>query len=143
MPLRESGTWGGLKNSQQIGSDVIVFSYGNCPMKMCFKVMNSQRGSQQESDNYEVEPTFTFELMGGYISILDAVSDAIMMHSMTFQGLKLKGDSTETVRAALVMRRLTNVQEFYADTSTLRLPEDVAITTGETVKSKTPRSIWS
>ena len=64
-PLRENETWAGLKNSQQLGSDVIVFSYGNCPMKMCFKVMNSQGGSQQDSDDYEFEPTFTFELMGG------------------------------------------------------------------------------
>ena len=74
---------------------------------------------------------------------MDAVSDAIMMHSLTFQGLKLKGDETETVRAALVMRRLTNVQEFYADTSTLRLPNDVEINTREEVTSKAPRTVWS
>lgn len=66
-----------------------------------------------------------------------------MMHSLTFQGLKLEGEDTKLVRAALVMRRLTNVQEFYADTSTLRLPDEVCITTGETMRSKAPRSVWS
>ena len=74
---------------------------------------------------------------------MDAVSDAVMMHSLTFQGLKLEGEETKLVRAALVMRRLTNVQEFYADTSTLRLPDEVGITAGETVRSKVPRSVWS
>ena len=74
---------------------------------------------------------------------MDAVSDAIMMHSLTFQGLKLKEEDTKTVRAALVMRRLTNVQEFYADTSTLRLPNDVEINTREEVTSNAPRTVWS
>lgn len=143
MPLREGAGWGGLRNSQQLGSDVVVFSYGNCPMRMCFKVMNSQGGSSQKSDDYEVEPTFTFELLGGYISILDGVSDAIMMHRLTFQGLKLEGDETKTVRAALVMRRLTNLQEFYADTSTLRVPKEAIIKGRARVTSRRPRSIWS
>ena len=143
MPLREDAGWGGLRNSQQLGSDVVVFSYGNCPMRMCFKVMNSQGGSSQKSDDYEVEPTFTFELLGGYISILDGVSDAIMMHRLTFQGLKLEGDETKTVRAALVMRRLTNLQEFYADTSTLRVPKEAIIKGRARVTSRRPRSIWS
>lgn len=87
-----SGSWGGLSNSQQLGTDVIVFSYGNCPMKMVFKVMNSREGAMHRTDMYEIEPTstFTFELMGGYINILDAVSDTVMQHSLTFTGLKLK-----------------------------------------------------
>eukprot|EP00956_Cyclotella_meneghiniana_P030292 scaffold75760_cov60-Cyclotella_meneghiniana.AAC.2 len=107
MPLREGAGWGGLRNSQQLGSDVVVFLYGNCPMKMCFKVMNSQGGSSQKSDDYEVEPTFTFELLDGYISILilDGVSDAIMMHRLTFQELK-------TVRATLVGGSAQDPQKF-------------------------------
>jgi hypothetical protein len=59
----------------------------------------------------------------GWIGILDNIDDKMMMHRMQFIGMKLKDDLKTLVRAACVIRRGENVQEFYSDTSMLRVPD--------------------
>ena len=127
------------------GSDVIVVSYGNCPMKMCFKVMNSQGGAQQDTSTYEVEPTFCYEIKVEYIVVLDGISDILMLHKLTFVGLKLEGNPNTLVRAAMVIRQLSNMQQFYTDTSTLRLSKELLDNVNEVGKlpSVNPHSVWS
>jgi hypothetical protein len=117
-------TVSGIQNSQREGTCVIVYSMGNCPMLMCFKCLNPRFGPTQLPDQYEVQPTFTMECGPGWISILDNIDDNTMMHRMIFVGMKLRGDLNTMVRAACVIRRGENMQQFYSDTSTLRVPDD-------------------
>jgi hypothetical protein len=115
-------TVSGVENSQRDGTCVIVYSLGNCPMEMCFNCMNPRFGPEQLADMYSIEPTFTMECGPGWISILDNIDDIMMMHRMRFVGVK--DDKDLSVRVACVIRRGENMQEFYSDTSTLRVPMD-------------------
>jgi hypothetical protein len=121
--LNERGTWAGVENSQVKGSAVIVYSMGNCPMKMTFSKLSARDGAYQEKSTYEIEPTFCFQFESGWICILDPIDDLLMMHSMTFEGIKesTEGNPNEFVRVAMVIRLLQTVREFYVDTSTMRL----------------------
>jgi hypothetical protein len=121
--LNERGTWAGVENSQVKGSAVIVYSMGNCPMRMIFSKLSARDGAYQEKSTYEIEPTFCFQFENGWICILDPIDDLLMMHSMTFEGIKesTEGNPNEFVRVAMVIRLLQTVREFYVDTSTMRL----------------------
>jgi hypothetical protein len=83
--------------------------------------MKPRWGPEQLSEMYEIQPSFTKECGPGWISILDNIDDKMMMHKMQFIGLKAKDDLKTLVRAACVIQRGENVQEFYSDTSTLRV----------------------
>ena len=121
--IGEGETWAGVPNSQVRGSAVIVYSMGNCPMKMIFKKMSARAGADQKKDVYEVEPTFCFRFEKGWICILDCIDDLLMLHSMTFVGVKTctVENRDEWVRVAMVIRLLETEREFYSDTSTMRL----------------------
>lgn len=70
-----------------------------------------------------------------------------MMHGLSFAGVKVKGDKNRLVRAALVMRRLDNLQEFYAHSSTIRLSEQTKGYKDSGVAARVPiekrRSAWT
>lgn len=112
-----------MKNSQTYGSSVIIYSFGNCPMRMIFRVLNVGGGAYQSKEMYEICPSFCFEFRQGYICILDPIDDIFMLHELKFEGVRCKGDPKTMVRSAMVMRWLENMQEFYADTSTIRLTD--------------------
>ena len=113
-----------MKNSQTYGSSVIIYSFGNCPMRMIFRVLNVGGGAYQQKQMYEICPTFCFQFRQGYICILDPIDDIFMLHELKFEGVRSKGDTKTMVRSAMVMRWLENMQEFYADTSTIRLTDE-------------------
>jgi mRNA-degrading endonuclease YafQ of YafQ-DinJ toxin-antitoxin module len=119
--LPENGTWAGVRNSQVKGSAVIVYSMGNSPMYMVFSRLSAGGRAYQEKDEYVVEPTFCFRFEKGWICILDCIDDLLMMHSLTFEGIKESGNPDECVRVALVIRLLDTVGQFYCDTATMRL----------------------
>ena len=79
----------------------------------------------QDRKFYLRKPTLSFKFGVGYICILDCIDDMTMLHEMTFEGLILDGDEKKLVRVAMVIRTLDCVQEFYTDTSTLRLPDEM------------------
>ena len=95
-------------------------------MNMVFSCLNPSIDDVcQDRKFYQRKPTLSFKFGVGYICILDCIDDMIMLHEMTFEGLILDGDDKKLVRVAMVIRTLDCVQEFYTDTSTLRLPEDL------------------
>jgi hypothetical protein len=55
------------------------------------------------------------------VCILDSIDDLLMLHGLEFVGVKVDGDPNKLVSAAIVMRRLDNLQEFYSHDSTLFL----------------------
>jgi hypothetical protein len=119
--LNRPGRWCGVTNSQRRGTSVIVYSMGNCPMKMVFKKLSASDGAYQEKDTYEVCPSFTIECGIGYICVLDVIDDLLMMHGLTFEGLGLKGKGGERIRVAMVIRLLETEGDFFTDTSTYKL----------------------
>jgi hypothetical protein len=113
------------QRSQRDGTCVIVYSMGNCPMNMCFKVLDPRLGPKQMTSSYKICPTFTFQCGPGWISILDVMDDVFMQHSLTFNGIETM-DPDMDVRVGLVMITGSNWQEYYTDTSTIRLPDHAA-----------------
>jgi hypothetical protein len=121
-PAIPDATRCGFKNSQMTGTCVIVYSFGNMPMRMVFCCRKMNALGQVKAD-YEIEPLYCFEFGPGYISILDVMDDSTMLHGMDYVGVKLKDDPNTLVRVAVVIRTLTNVQEFYTKNSRLRVVE--------------------
>jgi hypothetical protein len=119
--LKEDGKWVGVKNSQVMGSAVIVYSMGNRPMKMLFWRLSLGGGAYQKKEQYEVEPMFSFRFEKGWICILDCIDDLLMLHSVTFEDTDESENPDEGVRVAMVMRLLDTVGQFYTDTATMRL----------------------
>jgi hypothetical protein len=146
-PYNVNQKWSGVKNSQVYGTCVIVYSFGNCPMKMVFKCLGKKGGPYQKKSMYEVNPTYCFQFRQGYICILDSIDDILMMHGLSFAGVRVKGDKNRLVRVALVMRRLDNLQEFYAHSSTIRLSEQTKVYKDSGVAAREPikkrRSAWT
>eukprot|EP00956_Cyclotella_meneghiniana_P015713 scaffold24356_cov35-Cyclotella_meneghiniana.AAC.3 len=91
-----------IKNSQTYGSSLIIYSFGNCPMRMIFRVLNVGGGA------YQSKKCTKYALL----SVLNFA-----------RGVRCKGDPKTMVRSAMVMRWLENIKEFYADSSTIRLTD--------------------
>ena len=115
-PREETRTHGGLANSQQSGSNVIIFSMGSRPMTMAFKYPTPHSGITQHTKEYITCPDFCMEFGNGYICILDDVDDMMMLHEVYFEK---KDEVNDAIRIAWIMRKLENCQNFYADSSTL------------------------
>lgn len=128
-PMNEGAKWSGVENSQMTGTSVIVYTMGNCPMKMVFSCLNPRAdgGAGQAKQYYTVCPSFTMKLSNGCICVLDVIDDLLMYHSLEFEGVLEEDNANKLVRVAMVIRRLGTMREFYADTSTIRL-------TGESLK---------
>jgi hypothetical protein len=122
-PAIPNSTRCGFKNSQKTGTCVIIYSFGNMPMRMVFSCRKLDSLGRVKAD-YEIEPHFCFEFGAGYISILDVMDDCIMLHGLDYVYVKLKGDPNTLVRVAIVMRMLTNMQEFYTKNSRLRVVQE-------------------
>jgi hypothetical protein len=112
----------GYKNSQMTGSCVIVYSFGNMPMRMVFHSRKIDTTGGVKTD-FEIEPTYCFECGPGYISILDVMDDYTMLHGMDYAiSVRTRDDpKTFLARVAMVIRTLTNKQEFYTNNSRLRV----------------------
>ncbi len=114
--IEETRTHGGLANSQQSGSNVIIFSMGSRPMTMAFKYPTPHSGITQHTKEYITCPDFCMEFGNGYICILDDVDDMMMLHEVYFEK---KDEVNDAIRIAWIMQKLENCQNFYADSSTL------------------------
>ena len=84
-PREEVSTHGGLANSQQSGSNVIIFSMGSRPMTMSFRYPTPHRALTQNTKAYMTCPDFCMEYGNGFISILDDVDDMMMLHEVYFE----------------------------------------------------------
>jgi hypothetical protein len=98
-------------------------------MVMTFNYPNPHLPMTQSTDEYvSFSPVFSMELGDGYLSVLDDVDDAMMLHEVYFEGMEKEHDANvEDMRIVWVIRRLENKWYFYADTSTIVLsPEKIA-----------------
>eukprot|EP00956_Cyclotella_meneghiniana_P012773 scaffold18171_cov42-Cyclotella_meneghiniana.AAC.4 len=92
-------------------------------MRMIFRVLNVGGGAYQSKEMYEICPSFCFEFRQGYVCILDPIDDIFILLELKLEGVRCKGDPKTMVRSAMVMCWLENMQEIYADTSTIRLTD--------------------
>ena len=60
-PFKKQTKWSGVENSQMDGSCVIIYSFGNSPMRMVFMTLGPDGNAFQEKKKYEVSPTFSFQ----------------------------------------------------------------------------------
>lgn len=143
LPWNEEARYAGVKNSQEYGSNVIVYTMGNSPMRMVFACPNPVMQVDQETKKYIEHPCMSFPLGDGNLSILDPLDDVLMQHGVRWEDCELHDIVTMTEdgvecmrevggdnddlrwRVAFVMRRCTNMKEFYSDTSTIRLDEEM------------------
>eukprot|EP00956_Cyclotella_meneghiniana_P038105 scaffold148870_cov37-Cyclotella_meneghiniana.AAC.1 len=72
-----------------------------------------------------------YGLGDGYLFVLDLIDDVLMLHGVVWEDLELVGGVTAKDgvkcrnRVAFVMRRCEKMEDFYTDTSTIRLGADM------------------
>eukprot|EP00956_Cyclotella_meneghiniana_P034374 scaffold104136_cov35-Cyclotella_meneghiniana.AAC.2 len=143
LPYVEDAKYAGVKNSQVYGSNVIVYSVCNDSMSMVFACPNPMHNVDQDTRKYIEHKCLSFPLGDGYLSILDGVDDLCFQHNVRWDDCELHSiktriaDGEECVRevggdnddlryrVAFVMRRCTTIKDFYTDTSTIRLDDEM------------------
>ena len=122
-------SYAGVPNSHVEGANVLIYTMGNAPMRMWFAYPNPHYPVDQETTLYLELEGFSIKCGNGILTIVDALDDLLMQHRLTFgEGeIVVSGDGkSETdcrYRLAFVMRWLMNEEEWYIDTSTLRLTD--------------------
>ena len=117
VPWGDHPTVGGSGNSQIHGTSVIVFTRGNCPMKMIFKYPSLNGSATQEKKWYVTSPSFQMKMDDWGFTVLDPVDDMLMLHSVEFEE---DDGNEEHFRIAWVYRYLKVVHDFYVDSCTIR-----------------------
>lgn len=119
--------YAGVPNSSVEGANVLIYTMGNAPMKMMWAFPDPHFPVDQETTKYVELDGFSISCGNGTLTIVDPLDDLLMQHRLEFgEGeVVVRGEGkTETdlrYRIAFVMRWLGNEEEFYTDTSTLRL----------------------
>ena len=139
-PMMKARKYSGVENSQVEATNVIGISFGNAPMMMEFSFLDPTKELEQSRDeDYIVIPCYSFPCAEGYISVLDPMDDLLVCHGVRFVDLRLERviTSMETIwedipeklrwRGVIMIRWLSNVQEFYTDTSTMKLDSEMLI----------------
>ena len=116
-PFVDGATVGGCENSQVIGSSVIIFTRGNCPMKMVFKYASLEHPVDQARSSYVTSPSYQMRMEDGWITVMDPVDDLLMLHSVVFDE---DDGQPDDYRIAWVYRNLEVSKDFYVETSTIR-----------------------
>ena len=106
---------------------MLIYTMGNAPMKMWFAFPDPHYPVDQDTNKYVELEGFSISCGNGTLTIIDALDDLLMQHRLDFgegEVVVSEEGKTETdlrYRMAFVMRWLKNEEEFYTDTSTLRL----------------------
>lgn len=130
-PIPDNRSYSGVQNSQVTGTNVLIYTLGNAPMMMEFSYPDPNNGLGQKRCKYIRWSCKSFRCGSGCIAVLDPLDDLLFCHEIKFMNLKLERllyvDGNSNIiqdikwRGALVMRWLSNRQEFFKDTSTMRL----------------------
>eukprot|EP00956_Cyclotella_meneghiniana_P005533 scaffold7105_cov71-Cyclotella_meneghiniana.AAC.2 len=80
-PWGDNPRVGGSRNSQVRGSSVMVFSRGR-PMTLTLRYATPDRDVTQNRKYYVTSPSFQMRMEDGWITILDAVDDMLMVHEV-------------------------------------------------------------
>ena len=115
-PWGDNPRVGGSENSQVRGSSVMVFSRGR-PMTLTLRYATPDRDVTQNRKYYVTSPSFQMRMEDGWITILDAVDDMLMVHEVDWDD----DDGCETdVRFAWVYRWLGVTHDYYVQGCTVR-----------------------
>ena len=115
-PWGDNPRVGGSENSQVRGSSVMVFSRGR-PMTLTLRYATPDRDVTQNRKYYVTSPSFQMRMEDGWITILDAVDDMLMVHEVDWDD----EDGCETdVRFAWVYRWLGVTHDYYVQGCTVR-----------------------
>jgi hypothetical protein len=110
---------GGGENSQIVGSNVLVLTMGNKPMKFSFRFPSSGnvKGSRK---TYVTSPKHQFTCGNLTISVLDPIDDIMMTHGASFVYNRIE-KKDHWLRVGYCFRWLQSYRDFYEDSCTLRL----------------------
>ena len=82
-------TYLGMENSQVHGTSVVIFTLGNCPMRLIFSYPDMTKGGMKQSySKYVTSESFKCTMAPGYITILVILDDMCMYHEVTFEGVE-------------------------------------------------------
>ena len=124
-PFINGATVGGCENSQVMGSSVMTFTRGNCPMTFMFKYASLGKPVTQAKSNYVTFPSYQMRMKEGWITVMDPIDDLLMLHSVVFD---------EDDGLPDVYRNLNVSNDFYVDTSTIRRDKRMMKTVEKKVK---------
>ena len=110
---------GGGENSQIVGSNVLVLTMGNKPMKFSFRFPScgNLKGSRK---TYITSPKHQFTCGNLTISVLDPIDDITMTHGANFR-YNTRAEKNSWLRIGYCFRWLQSFRDFYEDSCTLRL----------------------
>jgi hypothetical protein len=110
---------GGGENSQIVGSNVLVLTMGNKPMKFSFRFpsFGNLKGNRK---TYITSPKHQFTCGKLTISVLDPIDDIVMTHGANFV-YNTREDKNDWLRIGYCFRWLQSFRDFYEDSCTLRL----------------------
>ena len=114
----------GADNSQQIGSNVLVYTEGNVPQNFILRYPSRDNFTEKRALNKTI-PIFQFRCGRGTISVLDPVDDLLMTHEACFDKDAANADG---YRLGFTIRWLGSSKDFYTDTCGMRL-DDQALAT--------------
>ena len=142
-PFVEGATIGGCENSQVIGSSVIIYTRGNCPMKFIFKYASLGNPVTQSRSYYVTSPSYQIRMGDGWITVMDPMDDLLMLHSVVFD--EDVEEQPDHYRIAWVYRNLHVKKDFNVETSTIRRDRNMMKTVERKVdlEGNLRRSIFS
>ena len=109
----------GAENSQIIGSNVIVFTFGSKP-QLFYLRHPAKDDYTQSREMYRIHPLFQFPCGDGTVSVLDPVDDLLLTHEVFFK-FDDKEEPRNVYRFGLAFRWLQSARDFYVDTCGMRL----------------------
>ena len=101
-------------NSQMVGSDVMIWTMGNTPMRLTlsFPNPNNRYGNR---DTYIMHPKFMVPCSHGTLFVFAAVDDLFFCHEACFEQAILECFGNGGYRFAYVFRWLKSAREFYTN----------------------------
>ena len=130
---------GGGENSQMIGSNVLVLTIGNKPMRFVFKhpTLGNLSGMKK---TYRTSPRFQFCCENMTISVLDPIDDILMVHGASFS-YNSKERPNSWYQVGYCFRWLQSYRDFYVENCTMRL--DSSATNRKRCAKETNRNIYT
>jgi hypothetical protein len=108
---------GGGENSQIVGSNVLVLTMGNKPMKFSFRFPSSGN-VKDSSKTYIKSPKHQFASGNLTISVLDPIDDIMMKNGASFVYNRIE-KKNHWLRVVYCLRWLQSFIDFYEDSCTL------------------------
>ena len=113
--LVEGSHHGGDQNSQEVGSNVLIWTEGDADMTFS---LSFPTGADSKAGNYVIHPSYCVSLGAGTLLVFNPLDDVMFCHEAAFLS-----DVDGTHRLAFVFRWLTSEREFYVSNNKHKLSE--------------------